>query len=176
MERGSGRGARGGGGPAVTLREVDRSRDVPVFYEQQRDEQACRVAGYPMRGWEAFVAHWEANALGDPDVVVRAIEVRAGGGAAEVAGYVSCFVRAGRRQVGCWLGRAWRGRGIASRALGMFLEEVIERPLHAYVAKHNAGAIRVLERNGFRRIDEGVIPDSESGTGEAVEEWLYELG
>jgi RimJ/RimL family protein N-acetyltransferase len=34
----------------------------------------------------------------------------------------------------------------------MFLDEVTLRPLHAYVAAHNRGSIRVLEKCGFRPV------------------------
>lgn len=51
--------------------------------------------------------------------------------------------------VGYWVDRACWGRGIASRALAMFLDEVIARPLHARVATTNLGSIRVLEKCGF---------------------------
>jgi len=41
------------------------------------------------------------------------------------------------------------GQGVATRALAAFLRVVTERPLHAHVAKHNVGSIRVLEKCGF---------------------------
>ena len=46
------------------------------------------------------------------------------------------------------------GRGAASEALGLFLEEIRERfgleRLGAFTLMENAGSIRVLEKNGFR--------------------------
>ena len=46
--------------------------------------------------------------------------------------------------------RPWWGRGVATRALALLVDEVSVRP-HAYVAAHNVGSIRVLEKCGFRR-------------------------
>ena len=41
------------------------------------------------------------------------------------------------------------GRGYATRAHAEFVAEVRERPLHARVAEHNVGSIRVLAKCGF---------------------------
>jgi hypothetical protein len=48
-----------------------------------------------------------------------------------------------------------------------FLGHVVARPLYAYVARHNIGSIRVLEKCGFTRCGEeheGVILKLESTT------------
>ena len=55
----------------------------------------------------------------------------------------------GQNAVGYWIAEHYWGRGIASRALALLLEEVTIRPLTAPVAKHNHASIRVLERCGF---------------------------
>jgi len=170
MERERGHGVRTEGGPVVTLREL-REGDLPALYEHQADQESSRMAAFASRGREEFMAHWRETILADETTLKRAIVVEG-----ELAGNVLCFSREGRREIGYWLGREHWGRGLASRALGLFLKEVTERPLHACVAKHNAGSLRVLERNGFRRVGEGVIPAEESSGGEAVEEWVYVLG
>ena len=41
----------------VTLRKV-RKADLTVFYEQQLDPEATRMAAFPSRGRDAFMAHW----------------------------------------------------------------------------------------------------------------------
>ncbi len=51
--------------------------------------------------------------------------------------------------MGYWLGREYWGKGIATRALSLFLDQVTARPLYAYVAKHNLASIRVLQKCGF---------------------------
>ncbi len=53
------------------------------------------------------------------------------------------------RDVGYWLGREFWGKGIATQALSLFLEQVMMRPLYAYVLKHNLASIGVLEKCGF---------------------------
>lgn len=45
-------------------------------------------------------------------------------------------------------------RGIATRALAAFLQEVTERPLFGYTAEHNLTSMRVLQKFGFVRAGE----------------------
>jgi RimJ/RimL family protein N-acetyltransferase len=78
--------------------------------------------------------------------------------------------QAGQRKVGYWIGKEFWGRGIATRALALFLAEVSERPLYASVATSNVGSIRVLEKCGFT-ISQGEDPHPDPD----VEELLYEL-
>jgi len=144
----------------IELREV-REEDEPVFFAQQNDPDAARMAAFPIRDREAHAAHWR-KVRATPGALVRT--VLSGG---RIAGNVGSFERSGRRLVGYWIGRDFWGRGVATRALALFLEIERTRPLDAFVAKHNAGSIRVLEKNGFVRIEDGA-PPGEDG----VEEWL----
>ena len=127
----------------VSLRRVSED-DLPLFFEHQRDPVACRMAAFEPREETAFLEHWRTNVLGDPTVYKKTVVVDG-----QVAGNVLCFVRNGKREVGYWLAREFWGRGIATEALRLFLRDVTERPLHAVVASHNAGSIRVLEKCGF---------------------------
>jgi len=65
--------------------------------------------------------------------------------------------------------RPWWGRGVATRALALLVDEVSVRP-HAYVAAHNVGSIRVLGKCGFRRDEspEASAPPPEDGVEELV--------
>jgi RimJ/RimL family protein N-acetyltransferase len=126
----------------VALREVT-DEDLEILYLQQLDDEARRMAAFPLRELEAFLAHWN-RIRADSGVVKRVIAV---GGA--VAGYVVSFEMSGERQIGYWVGREYWGQGIATRALGLFLAVEPARPLHAHVAKHNVGSRRVLEKCGF---------------------------
>jgi RimJ/RimL family protein N-acetyltransferase len=51
--------------------------------------------------------------------------------------------------VGYWIDRAYWGRGIASRALHLLLQEVAKRPLVATAATSNRASLRVLQKSGF---------------------------
>jgi RimJ/RimL family protein N-acetyltransferase len=126
----------------VRLRAVTED-DLPVFYEHQRDPIAHRMAAFSPRERDAFMAHW-GSILRDASGVHRTIEL---GGT--VAGHIVLFGIEGRREVGYWVGREFWGRGVATRALAAFLDEVSERPIYAGVADTNVASIRVLEKCGF---------------------------
>jgi len=150
--------------PSVVLREVIDA-DLPIFFEHQYDPIANRMAAFPSREREAFMAHW-AKILVEPGTLIRTIESDG-----EVVGNIVSFVKDDLRLVGYWLGREHWGRGIASKSLAAFLEIDTFRPLHAYVAKHNLGSLRVLEKCGF------IVGGESKGPGETldveVEDFLY---
>ncbi len=127
---------------ALKLREL-RAEDLPILFEQQSDPEACRMAAVHPRPREAFDAHW-ANALQNPAIVAKVILV-----GDVVVGHIACFSSDGLDCVGYGIARQHWGRGIATRALALLLEEVATRPLHARAARSNGASIRVLERNGF---------------------------
>jgi RimJ/RimL family protein N-acetyltransferase len=153
-------------GGRVHIREVIDD-DLEVFYEHQRDPVALQMAAFPTRDRPAFMAHWAKNRA-NPTAIHRTIVVDD-----RVAGNVVCWEQSGRRLVGYWLGRSDWGRGIATKALALFVSEVTARPLFAYVEVNNVGSIRVLEKCGFRRIP---LTDSEVTSGDDdVEELLLVL-
>lgn len=147
----------------IQLRDV-LPDDLPIFYEQQRDPAAAQMAAFPMREREPFMAHWAKILCNDQGLKQT---ILAGG---QVAGNIVCYDQDDKREVGYWLGREYWGRGVATRALELLLEQVPDRPLHAHVAKHNRGSIRVLEKCGFVLVGEDISPANEHG--DAVEEWI----
>jgi len=128
----------------IRLRDVQPD-DLPIFFEQQLDVDATRMAGFPSRERAAFDAHWANNILGNPTAVVQTILLDG-----KVAGHIGSWPQDGVRLVGYWIGKEYWGKGVATEALARFLCIVTARPLHAHVAKHNLASIRVLEKCGFR--------------------------
>ena len=55
----------------VRLRNIEPN-DLLIFYEQQLDADATRMAAFPSRDRAAFDAHW-AKILGNPAMVKQAI-------------------------------------------------------------------------------------------------------
>jgi RimJ/RimL family protein N-acetyltransferase len=150
----------------VTLRAI-RDEDLPILFEQQRAPAAIWMAAFTAKDpsdWDAFSAHW-AKVLADPGVTMRIILADD-----QVAGSISCHGWFGEPEVSYGLGQSYWGRGIATRALALFLEEVSIRPLHARIVKDNIASQRVLERNGFTICgeDRGFA----EGRAAEVEEWL----
>ena len=132
----------------VLLRDV-ADGDLPLFFEHQQDPVSNRMAGFPPRDRDAFAAHW-TNILADGAFTKKTILFDG-----RVAGNVVSFEQSGRREVGYWIGREYWGKGAATEALSQFLDHAeVRRPLHAAVAKHNVGSIRVLEKCGFAVVGE----------------------
>lgn len=140
--------------PAVRLRPVEPG-DLGVLYENQTDPEAVRMAAVHPRSEADFTEHWR-RVLADETIVPRAILADE-----KLVGAISRFRLEGADMVGYWIAREHWGRGIATRALTLFLEEVTSRPLHARVASHNAGSLRVLERCGFTVTDTRDEPATE---------------
>lgn len=151
----------------VRLRNVAPG-DLLIFFEQQCDPLAIRMAAFAARNREAFMAHW-TNLLADPTVPARTILLDG-----EVAGNIVSWEREGERLVGYWVGRRYWGKGVATRALHAFLEVVQVRPLHSRVAKTNVGSIRVLEKCGFTACLEEI--QALGSPADRVEELVFELG
>jgi hypothetical protein len=128
----------------VRLRAVEDS-DLDVLFGHQADPQAAEMAAFPARDRAQFDAHWAKIRL-DGTAVLRTILADD-----VVAGYICCWPSDGQRLIGYWIGREHWGRGVATRALALFLREVPTRPLYAHVGTHNIGSIRVLEKCGFQR-------------------------
>ncbi|NTU62534.1 MAG: GNAT family N-acetyltransferase [Chloroflexi bacterium] len=133
--------------PNTHLRNVLVS-DLPIFFEQQLDPVATQMAAFPARDRDAFMAHW-TKIMADETNILKTILYDD-----QVVGNIVSWEHDGEREVGYWLGREFWGKGIATRALAAFLEQVTLRPLYAYVAKHNLASIRVLEKCGFKKMGE----------------------
>ena len=101
------------------------------------------MAAFPARDRESHLAHWN-KILKDSGCITRTI-VASG----QVAGNIGSWVQDEQREIGYWIGKAHWGRGVATSALEQFLQVVEDRPLYAWVARHNSGSMRVLERCGF---------------------------
>jgi RimJ/RimL family protein N-acetyltransferase len=126
----------------IILRDVFEA-DLPVFFEQQLDPEACAMADFPSRDRETFMAHWTRIMI-DESVILKTILVEE-----SIAGNIVSWEHENEREVGYWLGREFWGKGIATQALTRFLALVKIRPLYAYVAKHNAASLRVLQKCKF---------------------------
>ena len=135
-------------GSVVLLREV-RDDDLDALFAHQADAGAAAMADFPSRDRAAFDAHW-VRIRADLRCLTRVVEVDG-----VVAGNVGVWDGDGGRELGYWIGREHWGRGVATAAVGLVLEVEPVRPLHAHVAAHNLGSLRVLERNGFTEVTRG---------------------
>jgi RimJ/RimL family protein N-acetyltransferase len=81
-------------------------------------------------------------------------------------------------EVGYWLGRAFRGRGIGTTALTLltahaFASHAELRRLWAVPFTRNIASARVLEKAGYRR--EGVLRQSAIKDGVVLDQWMYAI-
>src|SRR5262245_44064036 len=119
----------------VTLREV-RDDDLPALFAHQADGVGAAMAGLASRDQPAFDQHW-AKIRTDPDTIVRTIVY-----GDEVAGNAVSFLIHGHREIGYWIDQALWGKGIASAAVALMLQEETRRPLYGHIITTNAGSRR----------------------------------
>jgi RimJ/RimL family protein N-acetyltransferase len=145
--------------------------DLQLFFDFQLDPDANYMAAFTAKDptdREAFTARWN-KILADPTVILRTIVCDG-----QVVGSVSTFEQSGKREVTYWIGRAYWGKGIATRALTTFLVQAdTTRPISARVARDNLASRRVLEKCGFQVI--GETKGFANARGREIEELLLEL-
>ncbi|MCE7973816.1 MAG: GNAT family N-acetyltransferase [Leptolyngbya sp. PLA1] len=163
-------------GPRVQPHEV-RLRpvlpdDLPWLFELQRDPEASRLAGVKPRTRETYFAAWE-KILKDEAIRPRLIEL-VGPGGPEPVGALSIFQAEGRNCTGYWIDRRHWGRGIASRALTLLLEEDARRPIHATAARTNLASVRILTSHGFRLVGYHMGEETERYEAREVAEFVLD--
>lgn len=131
----------------VLLRNVIED-DLPILFQHQIDPIAAQMAAFPSREQSAFMTHWK-KILNDGSIIKKTILLDG-----QVAGNIVCFEQDGELDIGYWVGREFWGKGVATRAVAVFLEIVEERPLFAHVVRHNTASQRVLEKCGFAQVRE----------------------
>ena len=102
---------------AVELRAVEDA-DLDGLFDQMRDPEAVWMAAFTARDPNdrtAFDAHM-ARVRSAPDTTLRAVTYDG-----HLVGSIGSFVVEGHTEVTYWIDRAAWGRGIASRALALFL-------------------------------------------------------
>jgi RimJ/RimL family protein N-acetyltransferase len=149
----------------ISLRPVILA-DLPTLFTHQIDPEAVRMAAFPPRDHDAFMAHWQ-KILADPQLYARAILVDG-----VVAGNIGSWTSGSERMVGYWVGREFWGQGVATAALTQFIREIPDRPLVAHVVKHNAGSIRVLRKCGFMETGKEAFVGAD---GRPEEELIFKL-
>lgn len=115
----------------------------------------------------AFSEHWE-KILADETITIRTILFEN-----LIAGHIVSHGWFGEPEISYWIGKEFWGRGIATRALSDFLDQRLDRPLYARVAKDNKASIRVLEKCGFAH--SGEDKGYSNARSEKVEEFILKL-
>jgi RimJ/RimL family protein N-acetyltransferase len=139
-------------GAEVRIRSVEDA-DLPIFLAHQDDPVAAAMAAFPTRAPDVFYEHW-ATIRADPTNYTRTIVADD-----EVVGDIVSWLDHGSRQVGYWVGRDHWGKGYATAALRLMLDEITDRPITAHIVPANIGSQRVVEKCGFLRVGEEVADD-----------------
>jgi RimJ/RimL family protein N-acetyltransferase len=156
----------------LMLRDAEE-RDLPIFFEYESDPAAVYMAAFTTKNpadRDVFNAHWK-KILSDETIIKRTILVDG-----LVVGSVASFIdqEFGKREVTYWIGRKFWGKGIATKALSMFLRDLKMRPIYARASKDNIPSIRVLEKCGFKIIGQG--KGFANARGREIEEVILQLG
>ena len=154
----------------VGLRQVEDA-DLERFFVHYQDTVASELAAFVAKDpsdRSAFDKKW-ASIRTNPEITVRTITVDA-----DAAGHIASFLMEGDLEITYWVDRELWGRGVASEALGQFLDLVTDRPIHGRAAKDNLASIRVLEKCGFERV--GEERGFANARGEEIDEVVMRLG
>lgn len=155
---------------ALILRDV-LNNDVSTFFDQQLDPEANYMAAFTAKdptNRESFSAHWK-RIMADSSVMIKTVVIDE-----KIAGSVLSYEEDGKPEVSYWFGKEFWGNGICTDALGLFLKDhQLKRPIYARVAKDNLRSYRVLEKCGFKVIDE--MKGFANARGEEIVELLLEL-
>lgn len=151
----------------VGLRPL-RDDDLDAIFDQWREREAVRMAAFTppdpddRKAFDRRISEIRAN-----PTPLRVITL-----ADKVVGTISSCVVDGDTEITYWVDRSVWGRGVASRALALFLDLETTRPLFARAASDNAASLRVLEKAGFRVVgtDRGYAP----ARGEEIEETILQ--
>ena len=150
------------------IRPVEVS-DLDAIFEQMRDPESVRMAAFTPEDpsdRSAFDAH--GKVMSSSENRFRAI-IRD----SRLVGTIASYVSEGATEVTYWIDRTCWGQGIATRALGLLLEEISVRPIRARAASDNAGSLRVLQKVGFHPI--GTEVSFAPGRAAEIEETILEL-
>lgn len=162
--------------PDIRLRRTEPG-DLAGLFVIQSDPEANAMAGTKPRSRAEFFARWD-DIFKDSRINGLVIELRDEASDGHMlVGSIACFQAAdegGRDCVGYWIARRYWGRGIASRALELFLHEECRRPLYATAASSNAASRHILEKNGFRLTGLRVCEETERYIGREVAEFVLE--
>ena len=146
-----------------------RESDLPTLFEIQCDAEAQAMAAFTSAANDRAAYLDKHRRLFADDRLVRVVVELDG----EIVGSAAAFPLGDEINVTYWIRRDCWGRGLAGTALAAVLEQVPVRPVFASAAYDNAASIRVLEKNGFKRV--GRERAFAEARGQEIEEVMFRL-
>lgn len=145
--------------------------DLDALFRMMQDPESVRMAAFTPEDptdrerFDAQMARIRTNPTGTYRVITY-------DGA--IAGSIASWVMEGDTELTYWIDRELWGRGIASRALTLFLQHVLtDRPVHARAASDNTGSLQVLRKAGFK--DQGTETSYANARSTEIEESILRL-
>ncbi len=145
--------------------------DLDILFLFQLDPEAIKMAAFTPKDpadKEAYISKY-TRLLNDPTINNQTILLDGA-----ISGSIAKFIMEGEAEITYWIDKPYWGKGVATRALALFLETEQSRPLHARAAFDNKGSQRVLEKCGFIKTgeDKGFANARQAET----VEFIYQLG
>ncbi|WP_290790899.1 GNAT family N-acetyltransferase [Flavihumibacter sp. UBA7668] len=153
----------------VTLQKT-RAEDLDTLFSFQSDPIGAYLAAFMAKDYLEHTAYIQkyTRLLQDPTINNQTIWYND-----SIIGSIAKFVLQGDNEITYWIDRAYWGKGIATKALEIFLGIERTRPLIARVAFDNYGSQQVLEKCGFIRT--GKERGYAVARQEEIEEIIYQL-
>ena len=145
----------------IELRERTAGH-VRVYFERTQDEQIERMLPRSVESLEQALANFEATLLPGAASFGRTIYAD-GRYVGDVWCYcIDCEQSPNAMLSYCIFDKALWGKGAATEAVGLFLQQAVERfslcSVGAFIFADNKASIRVLEKNGFA-VQESFVED-----------------
>jgi RimJ/RimL family protein N-acetyltransferase len=153
----------------IVLRDVI-DEDLNTFFDHLSDAEANYMAAFTAKDPTdrvAFNEKW-TKIRSSTETIIKTILVNE-----RVVGHIAKFLMLGKPEISYWIGKEFWGKGIATRACMMLLNEIEDRPLYARAAKDNIVSIRVLEKCGF--VKTGVEKAFANARGKEIDEVIFRL-
>lgn len=154
---------------SVHLRKTEKS-DLETLFEFTLDAEANYLAAFTSIDYQDKAAYFAKHTKLLNDATVNNQTILLGD---VIVGSIAKFEMDGDNEITYWIERKHWGKGIATKALELFLSIESSRPLFARVAFDNLGSQKVLERCGFEKSgsDKGFSNARQS----EIEEYIYKL-
>jgi ribosomal-protein-alanine N-acetyltransferase len=144
--------------------------DINHFFEYQLDPEANYLAAFTAKDPTDKVAYIEkyTKLLHNPTVNMQTIVADH-----TIVGTVTKFEIHDEAEVAFWIDKPFWGKGVATKALQLFLDIETKRPLFGHAAFDNFGSQKVLEKCGFVKV--GTEKGFANARQAEIEEFVYKL-
>ncbi len=144
--------------------------DLETLFLFQKDDASNQMAAFTAENPDDKIAYFSKwlKIIQNPSIPMQTI-FKDG----MIVGSVLHFELFNEVNVSYWVGRPYWKQGIATKALQLFLQQTVTRPLYGWVAFDNYGSQKVLEKCGFIFVrKEAAFAPARKQT---IEEFVYKL-